>query len=1248
MKKIFFLILVIAGFCFAQKIHDINRYIENPAMTAENQEPPHVPLMPFVDGEQAKTCDWQRSPFLQSLDGTWKFKWVPRPEEVPDGFFNPDFSVEKWDNIKVPGTWQMQEYDHIIYRNIPMEFDPYNPPCVPDLFNPTGCYRTIFSLPKDWQGRQILLHFDGVQSAYFVWVNGHYVGYDEDAMTAGEFNITPFLRNGENVLAVQVMRWSDGSYLEDQDMWRFSGIYRQVYIYSVPQVHLRDYFVKTDLDAQYCDATLTIDAEIMNYTDRMANPYKIEADLYDADGRTVAQLTTSATVKAKDAARVRLLKVIKNPKKWSDEKPHRYTLVLSLLNGQNSVVDVVSQKMGFREIEVRNEQILINGQAVDFKGVNRHEHHPELGRTLTVDMMRKDLALMKQFNVNAVRHSHYPNDPRWYDLCDEYGIYICDEVNAECHQGENWLADVPGWEPSFMHRFEHMVQRDKNFASVIFWSTGNECGLGHVHYMMNEYARKVDPTRLLYHQSNVPDGEAPYADVIGPRYPTPARLRQIGRGPGKPVVMGEYAHAMENSLGHFDEFWQTIYELPRLQGGFVWDWVDQGLRQKIISTPDASRFHTQAVFRGRPQIVAGKSGQAVALSGVDDWVELYDDPCLDITGAQLTVMVTVYPRGFYSANPLLTKGDHQFGLAQIDPSKLEFYIQDDNKHITVQAPVPGDWDYNWHTVAGVYNGQQLVLYLDGKQLAVKEHKGKITSCHYPINLGRNAERHLDNDQTWISNAIYDQAAIYNRALSAEEIANPAKAPTMGVVLWLDLDEFQNEGDYIGYGSSNFLINGVIFADRTPQPELWQMKKSHEPVWVRVLDAGRAKFEINNRYFFTNLGELDVIWQLAADGKELQNGKIKLDVAPQKNTVITIPYEITAPQPGVEYWLTLSFQQSAARPGIPVGHEVAFAQCKLPVTANNRAIERSISTPAAVAIEDASSFIIKGSNFEYAFDKKQGCLSAMKYQQQDLISNGPQLNVWRAMISNEYVEWGRAEGKEWWRAGLDRMVENTLSYGMENLNGGVLRIIFTTRCQAPDVPEGFDNVYTYDIYPAGDILFNHHITPFGNLIMDWLPHMGIQLQMPERFKQLTWYGRGPIETYPDRKTGAKIGLYSGSVEEQYVPYVRPMEHGNKTEVRWAALTDEQGLGLLFIAQPEMNVSVTPFNNLHRACYTFQLKRSGTTIVNLLHRVTGVGDTPNPVLPQYRTFPIADGYSIRLKPFLNKEIDPAVLARQAITD
>ncbi len=1238
-------LLIWAGMALTRPVQDINSYIENPAMVAENQEPAHVPLMPFPDAQQAKSLDWSTSPFYHSLDGQWAFKWVPRPEQVPCEFYQADYPDQGWDRIAVPGTWQMQGYDHIIYRNIPMELTPYDPPRVPDVFNPTGCYRRTFKVPESWQGRQILLHFDGVQAASFVWVNGRYVGYDEDGMTDSEYNITPYVKSGDNTLAVQVLRWCDGSYLEDQDMWRFSGIYRSAYLFAVPSLHMRDYFIKTDLDAERRKATLSIDVETVSYSGAMPDLYAIQAEVIDPDGKPVAQWKTTVRPKSGPVSKHTLKQAIDAPKLWSDEKPYRYTLIVSLLSAKDEILEALSQKFGIRTITVANGQLLVNGRAVDFKGVNRHEHHPDLGRTMTLEMMHKDARLMKQFNINAVRHSHYPNDPRWYEICDEYGIYICDEVNAECHYGQEYLADTPGWEAAFMDRFEHMVQRAKNSCSVIFWSTGNECGLGQAHYLMADYARRVDPTRVLYHQSNRPDGEAPFVDVLGPRYPTPASLRLIGSGPGKPVVMGEYAHAMENSLGHFDEFWQVIHDSPRLQGGFVWDWVDQGLRQTRVTTPNRGHAATEAVYFGRPQTVAGQSGQAIALSGIDDWVELYDDPALDITGSQLTVCARLYPRGFYSSNPIVAKGDHQFGLLQSDEKTLEFYIQDQQKRIAVTGPVPANWDFNWHTVTGVYNGSALVLYLDGKPLAEQPYAGQITSCRFPVNIGRNAELHHEQFQGWISNAIFDHVRLYDRVLTAEEIKALPVAPDAHTRLWLDFDESASQGDYFGYGSSNFLINGVIFADRTPQPELWQMKKSHEPISVRAVDLHRGELEITNRFAFTSLEEIDAGWRIEADGEILQQGTLSLSAGPQKSQPVRVPYAWPQAQPSTEYWLMLTFRIRKAQPGLEAGHEWTFAQFKLPTAA--------VAAPAAPAakssakiIRETQRLVIAFPDRQYVFDKKSGRLIDLSFQGQDLLDAGPQLNLWRAPISNEYVDWGTAEVRDMWAAGLDRMEHELLSINSEELENGRIHVIVSTRSQAKGIPEGYDNTYSYLFMPSGEVCLTHKAIPFGRLNVDWLPKMGLQLRMPESFQSLSWYGKGPFETYPDRNSGAKIAVYSGTVADQYVPYTRPMEQGNKTEVRWLAMTNEAGFGLVFVAMPEMNVSVTLFDNWDRARHPFQLLKCGAVIVNLDHQVTGVGDTPNPVLPQYRTYPQAFEYSVKMAPFSLQQIKPAQLAKRII--
>jgi beta-galactosidase len=386
--------------------------------------------------------------------------------------------------------------------------------------NPTGCYRRNFNIDKDWNGRLIILHFDGVKSNAFVWINGEYVGYDEGGMTPAEFDVTNFLKEKDNQVTVLVTRWSSGSYLEDQDMWRYSGIFRDVYLYSKPKVFISDLSVITDFDNNYKDANLILKLAINSSSNSNTNNYKIKYSLFDSELKKVIEENSETFLNNK----LEINKLVQNPKQWSDEKPNLYTLIIELLDGDKSI-ELIKQKVGFRELEIINNQACVNGKPVYFRGVNRHEHHPDYSGSITEEMMIKDIKLMKQFNVNAVRTSHYPNSPLWYELCDEYGILIQDEVNAECHYKEYWFPGLEFYHASFMDRFSGMIQRDKNHPCVVMWSTGNECGLGEIHYKMNDYARAYDGTRFIMHQSNTPDGEAPFADIIGPRYPTVFQLK---------------------------------------------------------------------------------------------------------------------------------------------------------------------------------------------------------------------------------------------------------------------------------------------------------------------------------------------------------------------------------------------------------------------------------------------------------------------------------------------------------------------------------------------------------------------------------------------------------------------------------------------------------------------------------------------------------------------------------------------------
>ncbi len=1254
-------VLSAAPTAFGQAPRNLNRYLENPTLTSENQEPTHVALMPFQSREAAVAGDWSASPYFLSLDGDWRFHFAVNPDLAPEEFYREEYDIQAWPSIRVPGTWQTQGYGRPIYRNIPMDLHPFDPPFVPDDYNETGSYVRSFTIPAGWDGRQVFLHFEGVQSAHFVWINGRYVGFDKGSMTPAEYDVTPYVREGVNRIAVRVYRWSDGSYLEDVDAWRFSGIYRSVYLFSTPKVHVQDFYVRTDLDDRYRDAVLRVDAEIKHYAPEGGGTFTLRGELLDAGGDRVSTFGERFTIEAGKEARVRLRKEVEHPRLWSDEKPNLYTLLLELVDSRGQPLEWLNEQVGFRELEIRNGQALLNGVAIEFKGVNRHEHHPEYGRTLTSDMMRRDVELMKQFNVNAVRTSHYPNDPEWYELTDRYGILVQDESNTECHYAE-WgahdeLSNRKGWEAAFMDRWIRMIERDKNHPSVVMWSTGNECGLGFIHYMMAEWAREHEPTRWLYHQPNVPDGEAPYVDIIGPRYPSPAGLRAIAERDPRPVVMGEYAHAFENSLGHFDEFWDLIHEYPTLQGGFIWDWVDQGLWQEHVTTPDRAAGISATVM-GRPELVEGRRGKALSLSGLDDWVEVYDDPSLDVTDSTLTLEAWVYPRPFKGSNTFIAKG-RQYGLEQTSPETLAFYIHD-GEPLRVEARLPDDWTDNWHHIAGVYDGRFLRLYIDREEAASVRneragigatdsgHAGVITvrdgfidRSWTPVNIGRNSLIHHEQFQGWISNAVLDDVRIYGRALAASELGQ-ASLPA-GARLALDFDGLNRSGRFLSYGSSPFLLNGVIFADRTVQPETHQMKRSHAGVRVLPKMLRNGMVQIVNGYGFTNLNELAVRWSLHADGQALQEGELQVSGAPGDTVAVRVPYTRPQPEPGVEYLLTLSFRLPHATLWAEAGHEVAFAQFILPVETPAAAVIPTGGLPPLQVNENGPEVVITGNDFAYTFSRSEGTLTSMTYRGTELLVQGPRLNVWRSPLQNERVAWGDAEAERWRALGLDRLEHRVKRTSLETRSAQEVIFEAHTLTHAPNQPVGFENTYRFRVLGSGDLFLEHDVTPFG-YDMPWIQRLGVQMEVTKSLDTFTWYGRGPFETYPDRKTGARIGVYSGSVMDQYVPYVVPTDYGNKTDVRWAALINDSGIGLAVLAMPTLNVSVHPYANLDRALYAFQLRQAEGNLLNLHPKVTGVGDTPVAVRMRYRTYPEAYSYRLRLRPFDAGEVSPMQLDKQ----
>lgn len=594
---------------------------EDPYIIGVNKEPPHAHLVPMSQLEPLppEALDPVQTDRTYSLDGSWRFKLVHQPALTPPGFYEPGFDDTTWDDIEVPSNWQLQGFGRPIYTNFVHPFDSRHAPYIVADTNETGLYRRQFSVPAGWRGQEVFVHFAGVQSAFYLWVNGQYVGYSEGSMTPAEFRLTPYLQPGDNHIAAKVIRWCDGSYLEDQDFWRLSGIFRSVYLVARPGSYLRDFQVETDLDARYQHGTLRLHTELYRHEASVPGEGQLSLWLVDPQGDTVLRRDT--LLGSWTAGRLRRgldwQLPVRNPQRWSAETPHLYRLLLRW-HPQDGPGEVIPHRLGFRKMQVQRAQVLLNGQPIVFRGVNRHEFDPVQGRNVGEASMRRDIELMKQHNFNAVRTSHYPNHPRWYQLCDAYGLYLMDEANIEAHG--LWYydnakpADDPQWRPAMLDRGASMVWRDRNFTSVVCWSLGNESGVGRNLDVLADSIRRLDGSRRPIHYEGhktlvalrkvlnynpiavagfalqETDGhEVSQYDILSTMYPSPESMVKLHRkDPDRPMIICEYSHAMGNSNGNFQAYWDTMARYPQMQGGFIWDWVDQGL---LKLTPSGQPYY---------------------------------------------------------------------------------------------------------------------------------------------------------------------------------------------------------------------------------------------------------------------------------------------------------------------------------------------------------------------------------------------------------------------------------------------------------------------------------------------------------------------------------------------------------------------------------------------------------------------------------------------------------------------------------
>ena len=987
---------LISGMAYADgsSPQPVKPYWQDIQVVAVNKEKPRSSFMSYADRETALTSRFEKSPYYSLLNGTWKFFFVDSYKDLPQNITDPSVNTSSWDDITVPGNWEVQGHGVAIYTNHGYEFKPKNPqpPLLPEA-NPVGVYRRDIEIPANWDNRDIYLHIGGAKSGLYVYLNGKEVGYSEDSKNPAEFLINKYLQPGKNVLTLKIFRWSTGSYLECQDFWRMSGIERDVFLWSQPKANIQDFRVVSTLDDTYTNGIFKLAVDLKNHTQETKN-LNVGYELLDAKGNLVTSEANDIWVSPASPQTASFEYDLKNVAPWSAEHPNLYKLLMTIKE-EGKVIEVVPFNVGFRRFEMKQiDQVaedgkpytvlLFNGQPVKFKGVNIHEHNPETGHYVTEELMRKDFELMKQNNINAVRLCHYPQDRKFYELCDEYGLYVYDEANIESHgmyyslKKGGTLGNNPEWLIPHMDRTMNMYERNKNYPSVTFWSLGNEAGNGYNFYQtylylkdkeINSMNRPVNYERALWEWNT---------DMYVPQYPSAEWLEEIGRkGSDRPVAPSEYSHAMGNSSGNLWDQWKAIYKYPNLQGGFIWDWVDQGILEK-------------------------------------------------------------------------------------DKNGREYYT---------------------------YGGD------------------------YGVN-----------------------------------------APSDG----------------------NFLCNGIVNPDRTPHPAMAEVKYAHQNIGFEAIDLANGLFRVTNRFYFTNLKKYMVHYSVTANNKVVRSGKVSLDIEPQASKEFTVPVGNLKPQAGTEYFVNFNVTTVEKEPLIPIGHEIACDQFRLPIENPKKTFKTS--GPKLTVSTNGDNLSASSSKVNFMFNKKTGIVTSYKVDGTEYFSEGfgIQPNFWRAPTDNDYGN-GMPKRLQVWKESSKNFNVTDATVTMDG-NNAVVNVNYL-------LPAGNLYIVNYTIYPSGAV---NVAARFTSTDMDAaqtevsestrtatftpgrdaarkeasklnVPRIGVRFRLPASMNQVEYFGRGPAENYLDRNAGSMIGLYKSTAEELYFPYVRPQENGHHTDTRWVSLsTGKKGL------------------------------------------------------------------------------------------
>ena len=1022
---------------------------ENPKVFSINKQAPHVCTVPYKKMKNAFKLLPENSVFYKSLNGLWHFNYVKKPAERPKEFYKVEFDVSKWNKIRVPGNWEAQGYGVPRYLDEEYPFKP-NPPYHNHNNNPVGSYRRSFFIPDSWQGRRIFIQFNAVRSAMYLWINGRKVGYSQGSKTPGEFDITPYIKKGENIVAAEIYRFSDGSYLEGQDAWRVSGIERDVYLYSVPETRVFDYFIHAGLDSVYQNGIFSIDLQLKSYSEKKET-VTLKLQIFDEKQKQL--FSKSTEIKVGKSAEISFNTVIEDVNKWSAENPYLYYVLISLKN-KNGTEEYYSSGVGFRTVEVKKGQLCVNGQPIYIKGVNRCEWHPVFGRYVPKETMIKDVEMIKQFNINAVRASHYPNDPYWYYLCDKYGLYVVNSANIETHgiqfhpKGINYLSDNPQWQDAYLDRTKRMVERDKNHPSVIIWELGNEAGDGRNFVNNYRWIKKRDPSRPVQYQ---PAWWKGHTDIICPMYKNTTFLEKYhNKDHRRPFILCEYCHGMGNAEGNLQDYWDVFEKYRNLQGGFIWDWVDQTF---LKHRPDGTKY----------------------------------------------------------------------------------------------------WGYG----------------------------------------GDMGDRDLPND-------------------------------------------------------SSFCANGLVQADRTLKPHIYEVKKVYQPLKFEAVNPLKGVFKIFNKQNFTGLERFGFVWQIEEDGKVLFKGDAVIpETPPHKSSMFKIDLPGIVPAEGKEYFIIIKALMKKDLHGVKKGHVVAWDQFKLNISKPAEKVSLSATNKITTEQNDKN-IIVSSKNFEIKFDRQTGMIISWIYNNKNVIKKGLEPYFYRGGTDSDI-----AAGNEmykrcavWKYAGKHFKVTDINVYSSSDVK---------TEIQVfGDLITTDSKFYVrYEIYGSGDVIVTVQYTP-GDKALPELPRLGMKMTLPASgFSYVEWFGRGPQESYWDRKTGAKIGRFKGSVWSQYFPHVRPQENGNKCDVRWAILSDKKFTrGIILSAAEPLSMEVHRFD-IEELNYVPGAQRHGTDIkpediVTLCidYKQMGIGgDNAWGARPhaEYTLYPGFYSYKFRIRPF-NIEEDPHELVRR----